>query len=295
MNRNDDIEFGLLSLVNLLPLLGFFVFDWEFIVLGLLYWLDAVLLLVVYSGYALFAQPENRVEEREYTLLPGTVANGYWSEKPRRIFGSLPPIYTRNLRVIIPTVLFVGGLVMVTVGADWLASDPDRGKLGGAGNIEEFFSAFSSFTSPVVLGIGLLILLTHVLTIRRRYLGHNRHEELSAYMTLELPVRFILVYGGTFPLLFLSVNLIAVLIISVLPAWGFDLLWASSFLGVKLALERIRLRAEVLQSPSGYAKWFTPSDPTETLQISGRKLVGYIGTFVSLLLAFLLVVLFRSG
>jgi len=295
MNRNDDVEFGLLSLVNLLPLLGFFVFDWEFIVLGLLYWLDAVLLLVVYSGYALFAQPENRVEEREQTLLPGTVANGYWSENPRSISGSLPPIYTRNLRVIIPTVLFVGGLVLVVIGASWLAGDPNMGTRGGAGDLFEFLSAFSAFTSPVVLGIGLAILFTHVLTLRRRYFGHGRHEKLSAYMTLELPVRFILVYAGLLPPLLFAVLTAGLLVQALLPAWGFSLLWAGAFLGVKLSLERLRLRAEVTPNPGGYAAWFSPSDPSETLEVSGRALVTYIGSFVGLLLLFVLVALFTSG
>lgn len=294
MNRNDDIEFGLLSLVNLLPLLGFFVFDWEFIVLGLLYWLDAVLLLVVYSGYALFAQPENRVEEREYTLLPGTVANGYWSENPRSISGSLPPVYTRNLRVIVPTVLFMVGIVMLAIGSSWLAGDSNMGARGGAGDLFEFLSAFSSFTSPVVLGIGLAILLTHVLTLRRRYLGHNRHEELSAYMTLERPVRFILVYAAMFPLLLFSLLGVGLLVDGVLPVWGFSLLWAGSFLAVKLSFERARLRAEVLPDPSGYAAWFTPSDPSETLEVSGRILFGYIGA-IFLSFAVVLIGFFVSG
>ncbi|WP_135830494.1 DUF6498-containing protein [Halorussus halobius] len=289
MNRNDDIEFGLLSLVNLLPLLGFFVFDWEFIVLGLLYWLDAALLLVVYSGYALFAQPENRVEEREYTLLPGTVANDYWSENPRTVAGFLPPVYTRNLRVIIPTVLFVGGFVMVAIGSSWLAGDRTIGGRGGAGDLFEFLSAFSAFTSPVVLGIAFAIFATHVLTLYRRYVRHGRHEELSAYMTLELPVRFVLVYASAFPLLLFYALLVAVLTDPVLPVWAFDLLWAGSFLAVKLSFERARLRAEVLPDPGGYAAWFTPSDPSETVELSGRIALRYVATLLALLVAFVLV------
>lgn len=295
MNRNDTIELGLIGLVNTLPLAGFFLFDWEFIVLGLLYWFDAVALLLVYSGYAMFAQPESEVEGREYTLLPGTVANGYWSDEPRTISRSLPPIYARNLRVIIPTVLFMVCVVMLAIGASWLAGDPDMGARGGAGDLFEFLSAFSSFTSPVVFGVALVVLVTHVLTIRRRYLGHHRHEKLSTYMTLELPVRFILVYAATLPLLFFFVLSVGLLTDSVLPAWSFDLLWAGSFLAVKLSLDRARLRAEVLPDPGGYAAWFTPSDPSETLELSGRALFGYVGTFVALLLIFVLVALYTSG
>ncbi|WP_132058728.1 hypothetical protein [Halorussus amylolyticus] len=294
MDKSDILDFGLIGIANLLPLVGYFLFDLEFMTLGLLYWFDVVALLLVYSGYAMFAQSESTVEERESTLLPGTIGDGYWSEAPRSIARSLPPIYTRNLRVVLPTVLFVT-FVVVVFGASGLAGDPDLGIRGGAGDIAEFLSAFSAFTSPVVFGVGLGILGTHVVTIHRRYIRSKRYEELSAYMTLELPVRFILVYVLSLPLvLFYSLS-VSVLTGSILPTWGFDVLWAGSFLAVKLGLEWGRYRAEQMPDPGGYAAWFTPSEPSETIELSGRVALGYVATFAALLVVFLILAFSTSG
>ncbi|NEU58042.1 DUF6498-containing protein [Halorussus sp. MSC15.2] len=294
MNRNDAIDFGLVGLANLLPLVGFFLFDWELLVIGLLYWCDAVALMLVYSGYAMFAQPESRVEEREYTVLPGTVANGYWSQTPRTLSRFLPPIYTRNLRVILPTLIFVVFVILFTAGADWMAGTLES-NIGSPGNPVEFLSMFSVFASPLVLGVGAVILGVHVVTLYRRYVRRGKHEELSAYMTLEPPVRFILVYLAFVPPFFLYALLVGALLNGVLPHWGVYLLWAGSFLALKLFLEWGRFRAERLPDPDSYAAWFSPSTPSETVTLSGRAALTYVVTFGILLSSFLFVVFQSSG
>lgn len=294
MNRTDTIDFGLLGFANLLPVVGFFLFDWELLVLGLLYWWDAVALMLVYSGYAMFAQPESRVEEREYTVLPGTVANEFWSQTPRTIARFLPPIYTRNLRVILPTVIFVVFMILFTVGADWMAGTPDS-EIGSPGDPVEFLSMFSVFASPPVLGVGAVILGVHVVTLYRRYICRGKYKKLSAYMTLEPPVRFVLVYVAFVPPFFLYALLVGALLNDVLPQWGVYSLWTGSFLALKLFLEWGRLRAEQLLDPDSYAAWFSPSTPSETVTLSGRAALTYVVTFGFLLSSFLFVVVQSSG
>ncbi|ODR81467.1 hypothetical protein BG842_24535 [Haladaptatus sp. W1] len=96
--------FAPIFLSNLVPLGGFIWLDWHVREMLVVYWLEIVVTLVLYSGAALFA--ERRVVLEGRTLfLPGVSRNAEldestWGTDPEGIHltGWLPPIYRRNVR-----------------------------------------------------------------------------------------------------------------------------------------------------------------------------------------------------
>ncbi|WP_408958334.1 hypothetical protein [Natrinema sp. 74] len=263
---DDRFELWLVAIANLLPLAGYGVLDWEFITVVQLYCLDAITLLVVYGGCAMFAQRNSLVEEREETLLPVIGGGTNQSDEPWTIdlHRSLPSIYPRNLRIVVPPVLFCVFLVLsagvvLTGQADWSG--------GGrpAVPISPFLAALSEFTSPLVLGAALAIVAAHLVTVPRGYFRRRRHEALSAYTTLELPVRFVLLYGGFVTLYFfvgLSILLFAESTVAESNAERVGTITVlSGFFVMRIALERERFRAERSTDPDGLAAWVVPTDP----------------------------------
>jgi len=258
--KGDRFEFGVIALVNLLPIVGYFVFDWEYTAVFLLYWVDIVVLWLVYCGCALFAQRRSHYEEREQPILIKPLGDRFWSENPRKI-GPLPPIYPRNLRVIIPSSIAIM-FASFALGAALLEGDPDKGMPGTTmGDPMAFLANFSVFTSPPIFGAALLFIVIHTVTAYRIYIRPRQYEETSAYSTLELPARFILVYlGGLMVCVFafLVGLLIAELIVSDSVARVFPYVL---FVTLKVALERGRFYAERLAPANGFPSWFVPNEP----------------------------------
>lgn len=256
----NRFEFGLLLIANVLPLLGHALFGWGYRTVVQLYCIDVVALLAVYGGCAMFAKRRSLVDEREQTLLP-TFGGGESDETPRTITlrRSLPPVYLRNLRVVVPTVLFCVSIVfalgvVATVPADETASGWPAARIG------PFISAFSAFASPLRFGAALAIVAAHLLTVPRSYFRRRRYEEMSAYVTLELPVRFVLVYAGLAALCFSALVLVLAVTGLILPKWT-GVVPVLVALSTKFALDWNRLRAERTTNPDGIATWFVPTDP----------------------------------
>ncbi|SDQ46493.1 DUF6498-containing protein [Natronobacterium texcoconense] len=260
--------------VNLFPLVGFVLFDWEPILVGLLYWLDVVSLVLVYSVCALFAQRWSHTELEEKSLLPGTVGLDYWSDEPRNLSRSLPPVYTRNLAVIIPTALFLL-FVLFAVGAQAFFGDIELGRRV-AGDAFAFLGAFGVFATLEGVVTGAVIIGAHAITIHRAYFRTGKYRDQSAYMVLESTIRFVLLYVTClFAFLFYLVLVLAVgefvvtsIVSETVAQQGAVVVLAASFLAVKLALERMRLRAEWTEK-AGLTSWFRPSPLPESDDANG--------------------------
>ena len=262
----DCFAFSLVMIANLLPLVGYAALDWGLDTVVRLYCIDATALFVVYGGCAMFAHRKSLLGQREGTLVPVLGGDDDWSDDPRTIalHRSLPPIYPRNLRVVVPSVLF-GAFVVFSAGAVVAVDADHTGSGRPTVDPSSFLSGFSEFTSPLLLGAGLLIVSVHVLTVLRTYFPDRRYEEVSAYLTLEVPTRYLLIYLGAFVLYFVLVFLIlwtTELVTSVSNAgWIGPVTVLGGFFVTKLVLERGRLRAELSVDPGGFAAWFVPKDP----------------------------------
>lgn len=258
--EGDLFEFGVIALANLLPIIGYFVFDWEYTAVFMLYWIDVVALWAVYCGCALFAQRRSQYEEREQPILITPLGDRFWSDTPRKI-GPLPPIYLRNLRVIIPSSVFIMFASFVG-GAALLAGISDKGMPGTTmGDPVAFLATFSVFTSPPIFGTALLFLGTHVVTAYRIYIRPRQYKETSAYAVLELPARFILVYLGGL-MVYIFAFLVGLLIAEFIASDSLARVPPYVlFVTLKLTLERGRFHAERLAPADGFPSWFVSNEP----------------------------------
>ncbi|MFC4245401.1 DUF6498-containing protein [Natribaculum luteum] len=257
--EGNPFEFGAIALANLLPIIGYFVLDWEFTAVFMLYWVEIVALWLVYCGFALFAQRRSNYEDREQQILIAPLGDKFWSDNPRKI-GPLPPVYSRNLRVIIPSCVFMM-LASFVLGSALLEGTTDRGMPGATvGDPAAFFANFSVLTSLPIFGTAVLFVLIHFVTIYRIYVRSRQYEETSAYSMLELPARFILVYlGGLIMLVF--VFFIGLLIAEFIASDSLaGVLPYVLFVTLKLALERGRFHAERSAPDDGFPSWFVPNE-----------------------------------
>ncbi|EMA29363.1 DUF6498-containing protein [Halobiforma nitratireducens] len=258
--EGDRFEFGAIALANLLPVVGYFLFDWDYAAVFMLYWLDLVALWLVYCGFALFAQQRSHYEEREQPVLIKPLGGDFWGNTPRKI-GPLPPIYPRNLRVIIPSCVFIMFAIFVG-GAALLEGTTDGGMPGSTtGDLLAFLANFSVFTSAPIFAAALLFIVIHIVTAYRIYIRSQQYEEISAYIILELPARFILVYVCGLMLL-VFVFLIGLLIAEFVGSDTFAaVLPYVLFVTLKLTLERGRFHAERSAPADGFPSWFLPDPP----------------------------------
>lgn len=281
IGQRDDgsrFEFGLLLAANLLPLAGYVALDWQFVTVVQLYCLDAVGLFVAYGVAATFAGPGILVDEREETHLP--VLGGDWTDDPRGLdlHRSLPPLYPRNLRTVVPTVFAFVFFVVVPAGIVLTT----QARVAGPGRrprtpVEPFLSALSAFASPLVLGAGLALVAVHLFVVPRRYFRRGEHERTSAYVTLVRPARFVAVYVGAAVVGFVAFLLTLVVVGLVAPDPIVEqveiVLLLGGFYATKMGLECLRFRSEESADPDGFAAWFAPTDPhaegEESTQHSG--------------------------
>lgn len=275
-------DFVLVGIANAVPLAGYFLLDISFTAVALLYWLDAVTIIFVYAGLAMIATPERDVNARETISIAGPTGGRYFSEKPIRLSRRIPPIYLKNFRFIGPTTIFVlviaigagGGVTVWGVGA---------GTVGGSteGDVTDFAAQFSLFTDPAVFVIGSFIVATHLVTFYRYYGLAGRYRELTAYMTLDIQVTYVVAYGYLFTILvfwtigtFLATGFVFPTIVSESFTW---LLWevlvACSFLLLKLLFERSRFYGE--RQPEldddSFTASFSPTPPPGEVRVSSDE------------------------
>jgi len=255
----DRREFVPVVLSNLLPLVGVVVLDWNLVQVLATYWIEMAVMLVVYSGAALFAERPIVLDGRDL-YLPGvsdeTELGEKWDGDPRRVHlpGSLPPIYPRNGFMIFMSLLF---------GAFWVA-------IPVWGEFE--YLPVASAVSPTVLVAAFGIGVSQLAEIRREFFGQRRYEEMSVHMVLEIPLRVIVFAGGLLLVLHVVGILVLVAIHQLVGPWVFETVLTGRVIAIcyalvvilaMLAVEWSRFWASREPDPGGLADWFTPEDPRE--------------------------------
>lgn len=256
LRRNEQTSFFLIAIANVLPAVGYFLLDLSATAVVLLYWLEAVTVILFYGSLAMFAAPDRRVEERR---------------DDRTAIRFLPQIYPENLRSAGSRTIV--GLLIATAAAG-SRTVPGMGSRGGSGgDVTDFFAQFTVFETPSVLAIGLILVGTQLVTLSRCYFGTGRYRELTASAVLDIQTKYYGLYLYFFVGFVLYAVASAIVIVVVLPAvvpglsaWAAWKGWiAVSFLVLKLAFERSRVRGERRPGldDDSFTSNFSPSPPPE--------------------------------
>jgi len=272
-----SLEFSLIGGANVLPVAGYFFFDWSFTVVGLLFWLEAVTVILFYAGLAMFAKPERQVTDREEMKAAGPIGGQYLSEKPRQPLDAIPSIYTKNLRFVIPSTTLMMLITMAGGGSVTVYGLNTRG--GSDGHIGDFFAQFAVFETPAVLAAAIFVTGTQIVLLSRYYFGTGRYQELTAHMCLEVQSLYVSSYfyvllAAVFYTLatFVIMGLIFEAVLPNVAFWPiWDVVIAGSCLALKLAFERSRFRGERqpgLEDDS-FTSNFSPTPPPSENKDSG--------------------------
>lgn len=253
----DVREFAPVALSNLLPLGGVLALDWEVLHVLATYWIEMAVMLAVYAGAALFAERRIVLDGRNLHL-PGVGADTDLGPKwdgdpqPTRLPGPFPPVYRRNVFMVLASLVFGVFWIGVPVVADFPYVD------------------VASAVSPTVLTAAVGITASQLVEVRREFFRKRRYEEMSVHMVLEIPLR-VITFAGTLLLVLHAVGILLLLAIrelfgpavfeTVLTGRVLAFCYALVVVVAMLAVKWSRFWATREPNPGGLADWFTPEDP----------------------------------
>ena len=262
---------------NLFPVVGVGVLGWQAAELLVVYWIEVVVMVVAYSVAALFAERAVDLDGRSFYIVGFSKRSELDPERwrgdpepvgivdrvlPTAIADRLPPIYRRNVPVVVRSLGIVGFLAVGALYlADSVVTDP-----------------IPTVTSPAVLLASLAVCVSQTVEIRREFFVTPRYEEWSSYMTLEAAQRVVTFYlcvgMVAVPLSFLVLVLVSgvfgrigidpAALGPLRPAGNVDattLAFVVPFALAKTVVDRSRRLAFDEAGPSGFAGWFMPDDP----------------------------------
>lgn len=257
LTRSDDtgktgtVAFLPVLATSLLPLVGLVALGWGLTHVAMVYLLDTATMFIVYGVVALFAERSIVLDEREI-YLPGVSRQAEraekWNREPNgvQLTQRLPPIYPRNIRLVVMSLIW--GFGMVGVAASVV---PD---------IIEY-----AFSVPVVL-TALSMVGSRLYTVSREYFGERHYERYSVHEVLEIPGRLlafaacylaVVVVLGGFALL-VGVEILSE--VGVTPDIDLAFAFGVAIVAGKVVVEWSRFQAENNPDPSGLAAWFHPKE-----------------------------------
>ena len=257
----DPTGRGALALVvatNLLPLVGVVAFDWRVGELLAVYWIEVVVMVLAYSVAALFAERPIDLDDRSFYVV-GYSENTELDEErweadpePIRLVSWLPPIYRRNVGVVVRSlgVFYFVAFPLLGVGLDAV-----------------------SYVTPTVGFAAVGVCLAQIAEVRREFFAERAYEEQSPYMVVEAAQRVVFFYI-VIGMLAVPAVTVALLAVQALAGSGaFDAVAAVVGPGAillpyllpiafaKATVEWSRRRAFHESDPDGIATWFTGEDP----------------------------------
>lgn len=260
--RSDDrAAFVPILVGNLLPLTGIALLGWRPSAVLFVYWLEIGLLVIAYSGLALFAHREPRTESRAITPPSISVPLLNTCSGKIQLFERLPPIYRRNVPNAVG--LLCWGLGFWFCLSFLMIVHPSQGTpIGWSSEGGILLESIVAIASPTLLITTMVLFASQLVTIRREFVDEQRYEQLSAPMIAEIPIRVILFW--------FLLTLFAQLVYPVL-LWPLFALFDSrtvTELGISLlviagnsTIEWSTVKARRLEDPDGFAGWFAPEGP----------------------------------
>lgn len=265
------LHFRLVALANLLPVAAYFLLGLPFAVLVVLFWVDVVVIFLCYAGVAMVSKPEQQIERRERIVPVGPSGDRFLPDSAWQPSRRLPPIYPRNLRFVVPSVIFFLVMSIAAAGGLTVSGVGSRAGRREDGNVLDFFAQLSVLEELPVLVIALCIVAVHLVVFWQHYGRGGRDGTLTAHMALEIPVSYVVLYF----LLFIGLVLYAIAAVfavdlavpdSIPDGVGiriWEVAVAGPFLASKLALERSRLRGEEQSGldDGSFVANFSPTPP----------------------------------
>ena len=259
--RIDPIGRPALALViatNLLPLAGVVAFGWRVGELLAVYWIEVVVMVLAYSVAALFAERPIDLEDRSFYVVGYSedteIDEERWRTDPEpiRLVSWLPPIYRRNVGVVVRSlgIFYFVAFPLLGVGLDAV-----------------------SYVTPTVGLAAVGVCLAQVAEVRRDFFAERAYEEQSPYMVVEAAQRVVFFYIVIGMLAVPAVTVALLVVQAVAGAAAFDAVAAVVGPGAillpyllpialaKATVEWSRRRAFREDDPDGVATWFTGEDP----------------------------------
>ena len=257
----DPTGRGALAIVlatNLLPLAGVVAFGWRVGELLAVYWIEVVVMVLAYSVAALFAERPIDLEDRSFYIVgyaeDTEIDEDRWEADPEpiRLVSWLPPVYRRNVGVVVRSlgVFYFVAFPLLGVGLDAV-----------------------SYVTPTVGFAAVGVCLAQVAEVRREFFAEREYEEQSPYMVVEAAQRVVFFYFGIGMLAVPAVTVVLLVAQAVAGSAAFDAVAAVVGPGAlllpylvpialaKATVEWGRRRAVREDDPDGIATWFTGEDP----------------------------------
>lgn len=259
--KQDTVELWLLAAATLLPAVGVLLLGWGRLEVAVVYTTEATAVVLSYSVCALFARQPSGVDEADQSMAVVFPRLG-WSSLPERVdVPGLPPISSENLRIVVPTagLMTVVVVILGPVVAGDLLTGPVSARGRGRVVLSSFLTRAWTDVGVVAAAVGVTTGVAQAVTTYRRYAAVGRHQQLSAYDTLQPPLRFLLACLGLAGVWVVGGGLtLAVLSGSVdLPGGVFGALVAG-FCLVKLGVEVERTRGESGDAAGRVGSWLVP-------------------------------------
>lgn len=249
---------ALVVATNLLPLAGVFGFGWGVGELLAVYWIEVAVLVVAHGAAALFAERPIDLDDRSFYITGYSedteLDEEVWGTEaePVRLVPWLPPVYRRNVRVVVRSLGVFAFLLFPLFPVGWDAL---------------------SYLTPTVGLAALGVCGAQIAEVRREFLAERAYEERSPYMVVEAAQRVVFFYFvvGILTVVPVTVAIVAVeaalapgLLDGVADAFGVEILLLPYLLPITLAKATVewgRQRAFREEDPDGVATWFTGEDP----------------------------------
>ena len=243
---------------NLLPLAGVVAFGWRVGELLAVYWIEVAVMVLAYSGAAMFAERPIDLEDRSFYVVGYSedteIDEERWGTDPRPVHLAswLPPIYRRNASVAVRSLGVFAFLAFPLFGVGWGAI---------------------SYLTPTVALATLGVCGAQVAEVRREFFAERAYEERSPYMVVEAAQRVVFFYFAVGILTVVPVTLGIFVIEAALAPGLLDRLVETLGPGAvlvpyllpiafaKATVEWSRRRAFREDDPDGIATWFTGEDP----------------------------------
>lgn len=250
--------FALVLATNLLPLAGVVTFGWRVGELLAVYWIEVAVMVLAYSVAALFAERPIDLDDRSFYIVGYSedteLDEERWGTDPEpiRLVSWLPPIYRRNVGVVVRSLGVFAFLLFPLLPVGWDAL---------------------SYLTPTVGLAALGVCGAQVAEVRREFFVECAYEDQSPYMVVEAAQRVVFFYivigmltvvPVTFGIFVVEAALAPGLFDGLADAFGVEILLLPYLLPIALAktvVEWSRRRAFHEDDPDGIATWFTGEDP----------------------------------
>jgi len=276
---NFKQSYTLIGIANALPILGYYRFGFRPNIIGLLYWVDAVSIVFLYSFLGLFANPEPDSGKGEDSNSDGRAWLTYFLDREVKVVPFAPPVNVTNFRSVFPATV-LGMLWLLAAGYGVTVGNLGKTPTSGA-TVTDFFRLFSNFGRTTVLVMALVMVSIQFTVFYSYYFHSGRYRQMTGTMAMEIQA----VYWVWFTMLTIPLTVYffvaALLVLGLMPIfvpgtitlaiWHAALI--GPFFGTKMLLESSRLIGERQpgRDDGFFISRFSPTPPSQVSESNSNE------------------------